>query len=364
MGSLRKLASALLLTLASLVVVVVALEFLVVGWLARPLIPDAADDFLALVRSPLDEQGDSPLLIGLGDSFGAAGGPATNVFRLTARRVLEFSGNAPRVRNLSIGGLSPADAAALLAAKSGPVSRGDAVVQLIFGGNDFDDAVGDMWVAGSYPLRREPTLLHFDGWLTPRIVVFGILHSIALRSSGSPEPATANWTGPGVGDPVFEKLIHASVARDRTLPGVYSPAFAEMLWREGREAWKGPAWPGGHRQLAQALRAIRNWTAERGLVWLVVYVPDRAALDPLVPARIGPPKTGSDPNRPRRWLRSASKAVGADAFIDLTDAFVAAQRGPEPLWLPDDTHWSTHGRLIAAEQIAAHVLRYPQFAAQ
>ncbi len=361
MKSLRKIASAILLTFVSLVVVVVALEFLVVGWLARPLIPDAVDDFLALVRSPSDERGGGPLLIGLGDSFGAAGGPSTNVFRLTARRVFESSGNTPRVRNLSIGGLSPADAAALLAAKGNPVSPGDAVVQLIFGGNDFDDAVGDLWVAGSYPLRRVPTRRHFDGWLWPRIAIMGILDHLALRAPAAP---AADWAGAEISSAAFGEWIAVSVANDRTLPGVYSPAFAEMLWREGRKAWTGPVWPDGHPQLAQALRAIRNWTAERGLVWLVVYVPDRAALDPLVAARIGPSKTGADPNRPRRWLRSASEAVGADAFIDLTDAFAAAQRGPEPLWLPDDTHWSTHGRLVAAEQIADQVLRHPQFAAQ
>jgi hypothetical protein len=155
-----------------------------------------------------------------------------------------------------------------------------------------------------------------------------------------------------------------SVANDRSTPGVYSPSFAEMLWREGRAAWTGPSWPEGHPQLAGALREVRAWTAERGLVWLVVYVPDRAALDPAVTARIGPPPIGSDPDRPRRWLKSASAAVGADAFLDLTDTFVGALDGREPLWLPDDTHWSTHGRLIAAEQIAAQLLRHPRFAAQ
>lgn len=364
MKPLRQLASALVLTLMSLVFVTVVLELLVVGWLARPLIPDAADDFLALVHSPSDEYGDGPRLVGLGDSFGAAGGPSTNVFRLTARRVFESSGQTPRVRNLSIGGLAPADSAALLAAKGSPVSPGDAVVQLIFGGNDFNDAMGDMWVAGSYPLRRMPTRLHFDGWLWPRIVIFGVVHSLAAKTSGLPETVVANWTGPMVGSPMFGALIKDSVVRDRSLPGVYSPSFAEMLWREGRAAWTGPSWPEGHPQLARALRAVRAWTAERGLVWLVVYVPDRAALDPAVAARIGPPPAGSDPDRPRRWLKAASAAVGADAFVDLTAAFAGALDGREPLWLPDDTHWSTHGRLIAAEQIAAHLLQHPQFAAQ
>lgn len=337
-----------------------ALEALVALRLARPLLPDAAQDFLALVRNAGDEVGPGPLLVGLGDSFGAAGGPSTNVFRLTAHK-LAPSGGPLRVRNLSIGGLAPIDMADLLAVFGEPVSPGDVLVQLVFGGNDFDDAEGELWVAGSYPLRRHPQRTRFDGWLWPRIAVMGVLDRLALRA---PPTVAADRHSSAIGSTAFTELIDAAIAYDLQRPGVYAPSFAEMLWREGRRAWQGPEWPDGHAPLRNALRRIGAWTRRRGALWLVVYVPDRAVLDPAVAERIGPPDMGADPDRPRRWLSRAAVDVGVDRYIDLTPAFAEAVNTGATLWLPEDTHWNTAGRRLAAEQIAAALIAVGSSVAQ
>lgn len=233
-----------------------------------------------------------------------------------------------------------------------PAAAGDVLVQLVFGGNDFEDAAGDLWVAGSYPLRRHPTLAHFDGWLWPRIAIMGLLDRLALRAPPAGDPAQKG--GP-IGQTAFDELIAASAEQDRYRAGVYPPAFAEMLWREGRRAWTGPDWPQGHARLQEALERIGRWTRQRGVAWLLVYVPDRAALDPAVAARIGPPPPGSDPDRPRRWLRAAVDQAKVDRYLDLTPAFASAVKTGDAPWLPDDTHWSTVGRRLAAEAIAAEV---------
>jgi len=100
-----------------------------------------------------------------------------------------------------------------------------------------------------------------------------------------------------------------------------------------------------------AVAVLRDWFAAQGSQVVYVLVPDKATVYPeLVPgrfdSRLRPPSSFVDA------MHARLEALGVP-YVDLHSAFVADRAaGGEPLYWPDDTHWSPHGVRVAARATA------------
>ncbi|MGD9497502.1 MAG: hypothetical protein AB7Y46_14470 [Armatimonadota bacterium] len=114
---------------------------------------------------------------------------------------------------------------------------------------------------------------------------------------------------------------------------------------EGKNPW--PAILDFHRQLQ-----------ERGVDLLVVVIPTKAEVYPEKLSVHAPGTDGPWVAPYCRKLLSELSAAGVHV-VDLLPAFMAQRdRGPDPLYMPQDTHWTNRGVRLAATLIARRVRAY------
>jgi alginate O-acetyltransferase complex protein AlgJ len=114
------------------------------------------------------------------------------------------------------------------------------------------------------------------------------------------------------------------------------------------------------------IREFQRMLAARGVDFLFVPVPTKEEIFPDALDPAGRPRAGKVVNPYGRKLLLDLAREGIET-IDLLPAFLAArsraeQRGEEPLYQRQDTHWTDRGLRLAAELVATRIKGYPWYA--
>lgn len=111
-----------------------------------------------------------------------------------------------------------------------------------------------------------------------------------------------------------------------------------------------------------AIIDFREQLQARGVDLLIVIIPTKAEIYPEKLSEHAPGPEGPWVTPWCRKLQGELAAAGVDV-VDLLPAFMAERdSGDEPLYMPQDTHWTNRGVQLAARLIARRVRRYPWFA--
>jgi alginate O-acetyltransferase complex protein AlgJ len=114
------------------------------------------------------------------------------------------------------------------------------------------------------------------------------------------------------------------------------------------------------------IREFQRMLADHGVDFLFVPVPTKEEIFPDALDSAGRARVGQVINPYGRKLLADLAREGIES-VDLLPAFLAArargdQRGEEPLYQRQDTHWTDRGLRLAAELVAARVKAYPWYA--
>lgn len=210
-----------------------------------------------------------------------------------------------------------------------PVREGGVLLLMLFAGNDLDDVSGASFdpVALGWPApwwRQAGVML--ESWRTRS--PFNLLR---LRRKARPTTKSPVLVGR---------------TRERLTFLFYRP-YVEAAGRTRAQVREHP----GFAPLATAIQTVRGLAASRGLRPVVVVAPAKAEVHPEELAAQGPAISGG---AFAAEVADRCRVEGVPC-LDLLPAMRDRARTPgaDPLYWPDDTHWSPAGHALAAEAIAA-----------
>lgn len=266
-------------------------------------------------------------VLALGDSFTfGVGVDAEDAFpAVLERRLAGAGGTAWHVRNGGVGGYGPLRSAHALFSRQA-AWRPEIVIHAIYVGNDLEDSDpatfrtspvvrdGRMVTPGRHPFARARMFLrtrsHLYGFLRQHL--YGVYR------------ATGLWQRSQYLDPV---------------------GLAEWPAR-----LEGVTWPAGR----EAIAAVRDWAAERGVRYLVVVVPARWQVDDGAWQRYrkawGLPDEAFDRDHAQREVLAALQELGVPA-LNLLPVMRRAQASGVAPYHALDPHWNATGHGLAAEAI-------------
>ncbi len=250
-------------------------------------------------------------ILALGDSFVFGVVPYRGNFVTLLEERLVSSGRAVEAINLGIPKTNPEDHPRLLATYGLGLDP-DAVLQLVYVGNDFSDL---------RVMRRRLTPYTLD---LARLL-FGVLPSY----EGSVFHRQTLYQDDA---PTFSARAYGDMVRRHAV--VFDPGWDGFRWRLDR--------------LRLALRRTAEICRERGLSLAVILLPAEIQVDPELAGRL---KIGwrLDSERPNRALQEVLREEDVP-HLDLLPAFAAAA-GEIRLYKPNDSHWNLAGNRLAAERI-------------
>jgi hypothetical protein len=289
------------------------------------------------------------VLLGLGDSYGCAGGYEKNFFSVFQRRI-QAEGHPDALVNLSVPGFQPVDELEMLQ-RYGPRFHPDVVIQAFFVGNDTDQPPPGRpsWNGNGVSLYLLPfDLFHPDTWAFPTLTERTITFWQQRRRSAEE-----------LGLSLAELVATNSMGKLNHPYSVPAAAYHRILLRQLQHFRKDFGSSRNWQQTRRVMTEMVRLSKEAGSRYVLIALPDQLQVedgyqnelfsDPWIK------RDDYDFTIVQKLLRSFAEEQGI-AFIDLYPEFKKAGR-KGGLYLFQNTHWNDAGNQLAGDLTADAFLR-------